>query len=462
MDNEQNQKFVQMTTQPVEKLICKFAVPTIISMLVTTFYNMADTFFVGKLENVSATGAVGVAFSLMSIIQALGFFFGQGSGNFISRELGKQHVDNSSRMAAIGFFSAILLGGVVAVGGLVFLTPLCRLLGATETILPYARSYLTYILLTAPIMCGSLVLNNQLRFQGNALYSMVGITSGAVVNIALDPLFIFVFNMGIAGAALATAISQCASFILLLIGMSRSNAIKIRLGNFKPAFAVYKELFRGGTPSLARQGLASIAIATLNGIAGSFGDAAVAAMSIVSRFMGFLSSVVIGFGQGYQPVCGFNYGAGLYRRVYRAFWFSVLTTFLLLTVVSVGCFPFTSNIVSFIQCESAEAINIGAEAMRFQLMTMPLMSFVVISNMTLQTVGQTILATIIAAARQGLTFVPAVLILPRLFGLTGLELVQPTADLLSFAITIPIALFFLRKLKKNGDRPSGLPLDTQT
>ncbi len=442
-----------MTTQPVEKLISKFAVPTILSMLVTTFYNMADTYFVGQLQNVSATGAVGVSFSLMAIIQAFGFFFGHGSGNFISRELGKQQVDSSSRMAAVGFFSAILFGGVLAALGLVFLTPLCRLLGTTETILPFAKEYITYILLAAPVMCGSLVLNNQLRFQGNAMYAMVGIISGAILNIALDPLFVFTLNMGVAGASLATAVSQCVSFTLLLVGMFKSNAIKIRFRNFRPAIWAYKELFRGGTPSLARQGLSSVAIATLNSVAGGFGDPAVAAMSIVSRFMGFLGSVVIGFGQGYQPVCGFNYGAGLYKRVYRAFWFSVVVTFLLLTATAAACFPFAGQIVALIQEESAEAIEIGKWAMRYQLLTIPVMSFVVISNMTLQTVGQALPATIIAASRQGLTFLPAVLILPRVWGLTGLQLAQPTADVLSLTVTVPITLLFLRKLKKAGDAP---------
>lgn len=461
MDKEQNQKFVAMTTRPVEALICRLAVPTIASMLVTTFYNMADTFFVGKLENVSATGAVAVAFPLMCMIQAFGFFFGHGSGNFISRELGKQRQDTPSRMAAVGFFSAIFCGVAVSVLGLILLSPLCRLLGATDTILPHARAYVSYILLAAPVMCGSLVLNNQLRFQGNALYAMVGIISGALLNMVLDPLFIFVLHMGVAGAALATAVSQCVSFVLLLVGMFRSNAIRILPRNFKPAFWVYKELFRGGTPSLARQGLGSIATASFNLIAGGFGDPAIAAIGIVSRFMGFLSSVLIGFGQGYQPVCGFNYGAGLHRRVYRAFWFSVIATFLLLTVVSLGCFPFTRNIVALFQHESVETIDIGGQALRFQLLTMPLMSFVVISNMTLQTVGQAVPATIIAATRQGLTFLPAVYILPRIWGLTGLELAQPVADLLSLAITLPIMLSFLRKLKSTGDRPSGQPLHPQ-
>ena len=235
----------QLTTAPVPGLIMKLAVPTIISMLVTSFYNMADTYFVGKIDTQS-TAAVGIVFSLMSVIQAIGFFFGHGSGNYMSR---------------------------------------------------------------------SLVLNNQMRFQGNALYAMVGIVSGAFINVALDPLFIFVFDMGVAGAAVATVISQVCSFTLLLFMSRRGGNIRIRYRNFTPTLAFLKEIVSGGTPSLARQGLASLSTILLNLAAGQYGDAAIAGMSIVSRIGMFINAFFIGFGQGFQPVCGFSYGAQLYARV---------------------------------------------------------------------------------------------------------------------------------------------------
>lgn len=322
----QEEKVVYMTTEPVNKLVCKMAVPTIISMLITSFYNMADTYFVGKLDTQS-TAAVGVVFSLMALIQALGFFFGHGSGNYISRKLGAKEFEDASKMASIGFFSAFICGGLVLVLGLIFLEPLSVVLGSTKTILPYTKKYLSVILFGAPFMVSSLVLNNQLRFQGSAASAMVGIVSGAVLNIILDPIFIFQCNMGITGAALATVIGQLLGFLLLWNGTRKGENIHIKWKNFKPALYYYKEIVRGGVPSLCRQGLASIATMCLNHMAGGFGDAAIAGMSIVSRITMFANSALIGFGQGFQPVCGMNYGAKLYKRVKEGFWFCVKYAF---------------------------------------------------------------------------------------------------------------------------------------
>ena len=309
-----------MTQTPIPKLICQLAVPTIISMLVTSFYNMADTFFVGKI-NTSATAAVGVVFPLMAIIQAFGFFCGHGSGNYISRQLGAQNFEDASRMSATGFVTAFVLGLCILGVGFAFTDPLLYIMGSTETILPYARDYMRIILLGAPYMTASLVLNNQLRFQGSAFYSMIGITFGAVLNVGLDPLFIFVFDMGVAGAAWATILSQFVSFCLLIAGTFRGGNLKLNLRNFSPSLKYYKNIVKGGTPSLCRQGLGSFATICLNLMAGPYGDAAIAAMSIVTRITQFANSIVIGFGQGFQPVCGFNYGAKLYARVREGFWF---------------------------------------------------------------------------------------------------------------------------------------------
>ena len=318
-DNAQQQKFKKMTETPVEPLICRMAVPTIISMLITSIYNMADTFFVGRIGT-SATAAVGIVFSLMAIIQAIGFFFGQGSGNYISRKLGAREVEEASRMAATGFFSALLTGAAVMVLGFCFSESFCRLLGATETIMPYAQDYMRLILIGAPYMTAALVLNNQLRLQGNAFYAMIGLVSGGLLNIALDPLFIFGFGLGISGAALATILSQLVSFFLLLLGCNRvAGNLPIRFRHFSPSLARYRAIVNGGLPSLCRQGLASVATICLNTAAGPFGDAAIAAMSIVTRLTQFAASAVLGFGQGFQPVCGFNYGARRYDRVRRGF-----------------------------------------------------------------------------------------------------------------------------------------------
>lgn len=448
MNESQHEKFIRMTTESVEGLIVKLAIPTILSMLVTTLYNMADTYFVGQLDNVSATGAVGVVMPLMTVIQAFGFFFGQGSANYISRELGKENVDGASRMASVGFFSAVISSAAISLICLLFIEPLCLFLGSTSTILPYAKEYMFYILLGAPAMSGALAINNQLRFQGNAVYAMVGVMSGAVLNVILDPLFIFIFDMKVAGAALATAISQYISLALLIVGMFKSDAIMVDIRNFKPSLKVYSEMFTGGMPSLARQGLGSIAAACLNSSAKAFGDPAIAAMSIVSRLMMFLFSVLLGFGQGYQPVCGFNYGAKLYGRVKRAFWFCVITSLGVLIPLSAVCSLIAPSIIAIIQSDSAKTIEIGATALRYQLISFPVMSWVTMSNMTLQTVGKTLPATVIAMARQGIMFIPAVLILPSFFGLDGLLLAQPVADVLALVIAVPLMLWFLHSLSK--------------
>lgn len=443
---KQDEKRIRMTTQPLEKLILKLAVPSIISMLITSLYNLVDTFFVGQLENTSATGAVGVSFSLMAVIQAFGFFFGHGSGNYISRELGKKNVKGAEEMASVGFFSAIITGTVIMVFGLLFLKPLARFLGSTDTILPYAVDYLRYILFGAPFTCGLFVINNQLRFQSNAFFSMIGVVSGAVINVILDPILIFGFDMGVAGAALATAISQFISFTILLIVMQKSDSLKLRLKNFKPSLQKYKDIFKGGTPSLCRQGLASVATVCLNFSAGNFSDAAIAAIGIVSRIMMFASSALIGFGQGFQPFCGFNYGAALYKRVKDAFTFCVKYSTMFLFAVAGMVFVLAPQVITLFQGDDPEVIKIGALALRAQAVTFPFMSWVVMSNMMTQTIGKVYKASILAMSRQGLMFAPAVLILPLIFDLWGLVLAQPVADVLTFVISVPIMKSELREL----------------
>ncbi len=435
-----------MTTQPVESLIARLAVPTIVSMLVTALYNMADTYFVGLLDNTSATGAVGVVFSFMAIIQACGFFFGQGSGNYVSRLLGQERAADAERIAAIGFFSALLVGFAIQIFGMIFLEPLARLLGSTETILPYAKQYLRIILFGAPYMTSSLVLNNLMRFQGNAFYSMLGIGSGAVLNVALDPLFIFTFGMGVAGAALATAISQFIGFSVLLFCCTRGDNIHIRPQAFKPHFADYKVIINGGLPSLCRQGLSSLATICLNRMAGAFGaDAAIAAMSVATRIMGFAFSAVIGFGQGFQPVCGFNFGAGLYSRVKKSYFFCIKVGTAILLVLSAAGVIFARSLVGLFSTD-AEVIRIGILSLRLQCYAFPLTATITMSNMLFQNIGKVGRASFLAIARQGIFFIPLVVglpyLLPPLFGavpLLGVQLAQPLADVISFIIAIPLA-----------------------
>ncbi len=444
-DEKQEQKFHQMTEIPVSRLICRLALPCIISMLVTSFYNMADTFFVGMLKSNSATGAVGVVFSLMAIIQAVGFFFGHGSGNFISRELGKQNYEEASNMAATGFFSALAAGTLICVLGELFLEPLAMLLGSTATILPYTKAYLRVILFGAPWMTASLVLNNQLRYQGSAAYAMVGIASGAVLNIALDPLLIFTFDLGVAGAAWATIVSQFVSFCLLLAGCAKGGNLHIHIAQVQLRLPYYIQIVRGGLPSLARQGLASVAAICLNRAAGPYGDAAIAAMGVVQRIMMFGGSAMIGFGQGFQPVCGFNYGAKLYHRVKEGFWFCVKTSFGFLLAVSALGMIFAPELIALFR-DDPEVVQIGTAALRFQCATLSLSSWIVMSNMMLQTIGKTAGATFLAMSRQGVFFIPLVYLLSKTLGLPGVEMTQAVSDVLTLVCAVPIQLRALREL----------------
>lgn len=445
-EREQEEKVKYMTTTPVQKLVCSLAVPTIISMLITSFYNMADTFFVGKI-NTSATAAVGVVFSIMALIQAVGFFFGHGSGNFISRKLGAREYDVAATMAATGFIYAFLTGVLIAIVGLLFLEPLAYLLGSTETILPYTKDYLRIILLGAPFMTSSLVLNNQLRYQGSAAYAMVGIVAGAVVNIGLDPLLMFVFDMGIAGAALATIASQLISFCLLWAGSRKGGNILIRFHNFNKNPYYIKEIIRGGFPSLCRQGLASISVTMLNHAAGGYGDAAIAGMSIVNRVSMFANSALIGFGQGFQPVCAMNYGAGKFKRVRDAFLFCVKYSFIFLLLVSIAGYVGAESIIAVFRKGDAQVLEVGTVALRLQLLTFSLGAWYVMCNMMLQSIGKAVKASIVTAGRQGLFFIPLILILPQLYGIWGVQICQPIADICAFLLSLPLGLATLKEMK---------------
>lgn len=448
----QEEKIEYLTTQPVPRLVSQMAIPTIISMLVTSFYNMADTFFVGKL-NTQATGAVGVTFAVMALIQALGFFFGHGSGNYISRKLGAHEFELASKMASVGFFSSFITGIFVSVFGLIFLKPLSLLLGSTDTILPYTMSYLGIILLGAPFMMSSLVLNNQLRFQGSASFAMVGIVSGAVINIVLDPILIFGLHLGINGAAIATIVSQFISFLILLSASRKGGNIHIRWKNFKPTLFDYKEIFRGGIPSLCRQGLASVAQVSMNQAAGicagpELADAAIAGMSVVNRITMFANSALIGFGQGFQPVCGMNYGAGKYKRVREAYFFCVKTAIGFLVLISLIGIIFAKPIVTVFRKDDPAVIEIGTLALRLQCITFPLNAWIVMCNMLLQSIGKAFKASLVSAARQGLFFLPLIWTLPYIVGLLGVQICQPIADVLALLLSIPLGISVLKELKK--------------
>jgi putative MATE family efflux protein len=448
MEHIQEAQFRRMTTAPIPKLITALAIPAVISMLVTALYNGADTYFVSQLGT-SAAGAVGIVFSLMAIIQAVGFTVGQGAASIISIKLGEKNHEAANATGAGAMLLAAIFGVLVAACGLIFINPLMNLLGATDTMLPYARDYAQYILIASPIMAGSFVLNNMLRAEGKTRFAMIGITVGGILNIGLDPLFIFAFGMGTAGAAIATAISQAVSFVILLSVYLRGKTIvRLSFKSVPRAFRIYGDIFRMGAPAFLRQGLGSAATIALNLNARVYGDAAVAGMSIVTKIFMFIFSIALGIGQGYQPVCGYNFGARLYSRVRRGYRFTLIIGIGVMTFLAVFAFLFAPQLLRLFIANDPAVTEIGALALRAQCIAMPLVPVGVVINMTFQSVGRAGAAAFLSACRQGLCFLPLIIVLPQLFGVFGVETAQAFSDALTFLIALPMTVLFFRHLPK--------------
>ena len=441
---KKHDQYYEMANAPISHIIPKRAAPTIVSMLISSIYNMADTFFVSQLGT-SASGAVGVIFSAMSIIQALAFMIGMGSGNYMTRSLGAGKRELAEQIVSIAFFTGIIMGLVITVSATFNIHRVVLLLGATETIAPYAEAYAHYIFIAAPFMICSFIMNNLLRFQGKASFAMVGITVGGLLNIALDPLFIFTLDMGTAGAALATGLSQFISFcILLWMCNHQDSCISISIRKFRPKLAIYREVLYGGIPSLGRQGIASVATILMNFMCQPYGDAAIAARAIVSRFMFFINSVIIGFGQGFQPVCSYCFGAGLYDRVKKACWFCIRVSTIILLVLSVISFPAARSIITLFRRNDPTVIEIGTLALRLQLITLPLQGAVIMGNMMPQSIGYGFRATLVSTARQGIFLIPLLTIMTYTIGLLGIQCAQPLADIATFILS----LFVIRGIFK--------------
>lgn len=443
-------QFDKMTKTPIPRLVARLAVPTVMSMLITSIYNMADTYFVGQIST-SASGAVGIVASLMAIIQALGFMLGHGSGSIISRRLGSQDTDGAVRFASTSFFTALLLGILLAGAGLIWLEPFMRLLGSTETILPHACGYAFYILLAAPVMISSLVMNNILRYEGKAFFAMIGLVSGGVLNMVLDPLFIFVLGMGTAGAGAATALSQCIGFGLLLSPYLRGKTVSFfSLRRVTRDPAEFAQILTTGLPSFGRQGLASIASMALNVAAGAYGDAAVAAMSIVNRIFQFLLSVCLGIGQGFQPVAAFNYGAHKFRRVRGACLFTMAASAVCMSGLCALCWFCAPQLVQAFRDDPAVSA-IALPALRYQALATLLQPIIVCGNMLFQSVGKSGRATFLSCCRQGIFFFPLLVVFSRTLGILGLQLCQPVADILTALISLPLMAQFLHQLGRMPD-----------
>ena len=438
-------QYERMIKQPIPSLILTLALPTTISMLVTNIYNMADTYFVSTVGT-SATGAVGIVFGLMAILQAFGFMFGHGAGANISRRLGAKRVEEARINASTSFLGSLFFGALIAILGLIFLNPLMYLMGSTSTILPYARAYAFFILIAAPAMTSSCVMNNILRYEGQASLAMIGLTSGSIINIFGDFLFMRIFHMGVTGAGLSTALSQYISaFILYSMyhkGKTQS-CFKWKYVSFEKH--VIGSIVAVGFPSLCRQGLNSISVMTLNFAAGIYGDEAIAAMSVVSRISNLIFSVGVGIGQGFQPVSAFSYGAKRYDRLKQAFIFTVTLSTILLSIISVICLCFTKPLL-LLFTQDSQVLSIAQLAMKFECIAIFFMAISIGANMLFQSIGRSVIATFLAALRSGLAFIPLVILLPHIWGITGLALSQPIADLCASIIPVPFIFSLFKEL----------------
>lgn len=439
-------KYTQMTETPVWKLILRLAVPTTVSMLITTIYNTADTFFVSKIS-VEASGATGIVFALMAILQAFGFMLGHGAGSNISRLLGARNNAHAGVFASTSFFLALAIGAVIGILGLCFLEPFMYLLGSTDTILADAKAYARFILIAGPAMTASCVLNNILRYEGIAIYAMFGLTSGGILNMILDPIFIFGLNMGTSGAGLATAISQYVSVVILLLPFLRGKTVtRISLRCFTNQAKDLSNIFLTGLPSMLRQGLNSIATTLLNVQASVYGDAAIAAFSIVNRCSGLLFSLALGLAQGFQPVAAFNYGAGKFGRVRRAFFFTLVSGISVMAVFCLICGVNAEFVIGLFRGDP-EVLTTGSRALRFACIGQILLPVSALGSMLFQSIGKKGSAAFVAMLQSGAIFIPLLLVLPRLSGLTGLELAQPAAYVIAAFIVFPMVFRFLSKLK---------------
>jgi len=462
VEKRERAQYVKMTQKKMSRLVIGLGIPTMLSMMVTSLYNLADTAFVSRLGD-SAIAAVSNLLALMSIIQAVGFTFGMGSGSIVSRLLGKRDRKGADRVASSTFAIAALCGGLITLFGLIFLTPLMKLFGSTnpET-LAYAKDYAVYILISAPFMCMSFVMNNVLRAEGKAVLSMIGLVVGAVVNVGLDPLLIFVFGLGVKGAAIATCSSQVISFsVLLFMFCIRKTVVRLSVRAVAFKCKVYLDVIATGFPSFCRQILASVCTVLLMNAANAYGgDAAQAALGVVNKMFMLAFSISLGIGQGYQPVLGYNYSAKHFDRVRLAYLFTLGFSTALMAGFAALCAILAPWIMQAFSL-SAQAKEIGAITLRLQCITMPLLPLNFMAGLTYQVVGNKAVASLISISRQGLFYIPSVLLLPYLFQLRGIEACQAVSDFFAFFFAIPFTLAFFKTLKKESAKAQEAPLEKE-
>ena len=442
-----NKHYRKMTETPVLNLLISLSIPTIISMLVTNIYNMVDTAFVGTIGT-SANAAVGILFGFMSILQAIGFMFGQGSGSILSRKLGEKNIEQATQVASTGFFFSFGFGATASLICFIFMDPLCFWLGSTDTVLPYARTYISFLLIVAPLVTSTFTLNNILRYEGKAMLGMIGMMTGALLNILGDAIFIFVFDMGIAGAGLSTALSQTISFFILLSMFVRGKTqCKISIKRVKVRQVLSNVIFTG-FPSMLRQGLSAIATVVLNMSAKPYGDAAIAGMSNASRVAFLVFSITLGIGQGFQPISAFHYGAKRFDRVKKAYMTTILVSTLIIVGLDISVALWAEDIIYFIRPDMA-VVEVGARALRLQCMAQLVLPYCMTVEMLLQSTGKRLGATFLSATRNGLFLILGIIVLSKIRGIAGIQEAQPLANLVSVIPTVILDRIFWQKIQKN-------------
>lgn len=462
MTNTQ-QHYEYMTKTPVSKLILRLGIPTTVAMLITSIYNLADTYFVGELGE-SQQGAIGVLFTLQSILQAFAYMLGHGSGTFVAKELANKNKDTASKYVSTAFFLGGIIGLVFTVLGLTLLTPLMKLLGATYTILPYAKEYGICVLSSAPFFICSLILNNNLRYEGKSFYAMIGIGSGGLLNIFGDWLLVKVFNMGVLGAGVATALSQVVSCVFLFVLYLKSAQSKISFKFFCKDTTLILGIVKNGFPSLIRQLLNSISGGVLNHLAKNYGaatgnaDAVIDAMTIVNRVSNFVMCVGMGISQGLQPVASFNYQAKEYTRVKKALTAAIPICFGCVALLAVPSFVFADEIALFFQ-DKAGVKEIASPAIRYAMIGMAFMPLFVPINMLYQSIRKPTVASFLALLRSGLVFIPVIFLLTWQWQITGLQLAQPVADVITALINLPFIILFLKSTPNKNLEESSAPQD---
>lgn len=462
MEDVEDKQYQKMKSANIPGLIISLGIPTIITALISNIYNMVDTYYVGTLGT-SQQGAIGIVFTLQFLIQAIAFTLGHGSGTYVSKHLALKENDVASKYVSTAFFTAVFTGLFILVFGLIFLTPLMYALGSTDTILPYAKDYSMCVLASGPLFIGSMVLNNNLRYEGRASLAMVGLVSGALLNILGDHMFVKVFDMGVLGAGLSTAISQSVSFFILLFMYLTKATTRLSIKRMSRSLKDYLLIIRAGFPSFIRNAFMSLSSGVLNQYARLIGEAEaieigisetysadsnIAAMSIASRYASFISCIGMGLGQGFQPVASFNYAIKEYDRVKRAMLFTLLTAMAIVFSVSLLGLITPKTVAGWFN-DDPYVIGLAAKAIRYASIFAFVVPITVIGNMLYQSIRKSEIASILALLRSGIILIPIIIIFYYSgFGFTGLALATPISDIISALITLPFLLYFLFKKPK--------------